>query len=161
MSRKALITVTAAWGILVGVVAAVFLGVAIFSGTVLDETAPNSSSTRVTEQYRWNGQPMLITPAARNGKTAHCKVAPDRGEPRDVSSYRSESRYGVTRIQPWFSGSATVTCQEKARIRTGSQVTMYELATKNRVAQIAAAVIGAGPFAVVLVFGLGKKKANA
>ncbi|QUH05267.1 hypothetical protein HUO13_34840 [Saccharopolyspora erythraea] len=161
MSRKALIGVTAAWGIVVGIAAAVFLAIAVFGGTKLDETSATPGSSKVVEQYRWDGKPILVTSARSGGGVARCQVTPDSGEPREISTRGAEGRYEVRETTAWFSGSATLVCRDRAVVRTGSQITMYELATKNRIAQIAAVVVGAGPFLAVSVFGLGRRKVDA
>ena len=158
MSRKALIAVTAAWGILVGVAAAVFLAIAMFGGTKLDETSATPGSSKVVEQYRWDGKPILITTARSNKQVARCVVTPDRGEQREISTRGAENRWDARETTPWFSGSATLVCRDRVTVRAGSEITMYELATKNRVAQIATIVVGAGPLLAVFVFGLGSRK---
>ncbi|MCI2417029.1 hypothetical protein MOQ72_06300 [Saccharopolyspora sp. K220] len=155
MNRKTLIGLTIGWAVLVGLVAAVFLGMAIFSGTSLAKASTASGSSGPV--YRWDGKPMLIT-SSQPGKSAVCKVVPDNGEPRDVNSYRAEGRRYVDPVTPWFSGSASVTCTTPVVIRTGATLSMYELATKNRIVQIGAAVIAVAPFLAVTVFGLGTRK---
>ena len=157
MARKTLIGITIGWGVLVALVFAVFLGIAIFSGTSLAKAGTASGTAGPV--FRWDGEPMLITSSQR-GKNAVCKVVPDSGETRDVSSYRSGGRRYVDEIFPWFSGPATMTCTTPVVIRTGSQVSMYELFTKNRVVQIGAAVVTVAPFLAVTVFGLGKRKSQ-
>lgn len=130
MNRTTLLGITIGWGVLVGLIAAVLLGTAMFSGTSLAKSTTASGSSGPA--HTWDGEPMMITSSDK--KTAVCHVVPERGEARDVTSYRAESRYQVNRITPWFSGSAKMTCTTPVRIRTGSQVTVYELATKNRIA---------------------------
>lgn len=158
MNRKTLLGITIGWAVLVGLIAAVFLGVAMFSGTSLAKSATASGSAGPAHQ--WDGKPMMITSSDKK-KTAVCRVVPANGEARDVTSYRNESRYRVNRITPWFSGAAKMTCTTPVRIRTGSQVTLYELATKNRIAQVGAVVVAVAPFLAVSVFGVGWRKTNA
>lgn len=157
MNRTTLLGITIGWAVLVGLIAAVLLGTAMFSGTSLAKSTTASGSSGPA--HTWDGEPMMITSSDK--KTAVCHVVPERGEARDVTSYRAESRYQVNRITPWFSGSAKMTCTTPVRIRTGSQVTVYELATKNRIAQLGAAVVAVAPFLAVGVFGLGTRKTHA
>ncbi|MER7012321.1 hypothetical protein ABT324_12935 [Saccharopolyspora sp. NPDC000359] len=158
MNRKTLIGITIGWGVLVAAVFAVLLGMAMFSGTSLEKSSTADGSTG--PYYRWTGEPMLIT-STQSGKSAVCKVVPDEGEVRDVSTYRAEGRRYVDPVTPWFSGEAQMSCTTPVKIRVGSEVTNYELFAKNRVVQIAAAVLAAGPFLAVSVFGLGTRKARA
>ncbi|MEV4646197.1 hypothetical protein [Saccharopolyspora sp. NPDC049357] len=158
MNRKTLLGITIGWAVLIGLVAAVLLGMAMFSGTSLAKSTTASGSSGPA--YSWDGKPMMIT-SSDEKKTAVCRVVPERGEAREVTSYRAESRYQVNRITPWFSGSAKMTCTTPVRVRTGSQVTVYELATKNRIAQLGAAVVAVAPFLAVSVFGLGVRKTHA
>lgn len=157
MNRTTLLGITIGWAVLVGLIAAVLLGTAMFSGTSLAKSTAASGSSGPA--HTWDGEPMMITSSDK--KTAVCHVVPERGEARDVTSYRAESRYQVNRITPWFSGSAKMTCTTPVRIRTGSQVTVYELATKNRIAQLGVAVVAVAPFLAVGVFGLGTRKTHA
>ncbi|MER7077669.1 hypothetical protein [Saccharopolyspora kobensis] len=158
MNRKTLIGITIGWGVLVALVFAVFLGIAMFSGTSLAKSDTADGSTG--PYFRWNGEPMLITSAQR-GKAAVCKVVPEEGESREVSTYRAEGRRYVDPVEPWFSGEAQMSCTTPVTIRVGSEITNYELFTKNRVLQIGAAVVAAAPFLAVSVFGLGTRKTRA
>ncbi|MDA3628101.1 hypothetical protein [Saccharopolyspora oryzae] len=158
MNRKTLIGITIGWGVLVGLVAAVFLGMAMFSGTSLAKASTADGSTG--PYYRWNGEEMLVT-STQSGKDAVCKVVPDNGETRDINTYRAEQRRTVNTVTPWFSGEAQMSCTTPVKIRVGSEVSNYELATKNRIVQFGAAIIAAGPFLAVSVFGLGSRKARA
>ncbi|KAA5833341.1 hypothetical protein ABT337_19845 [Saccharopolyspora hirsuta] len=158
MNRKTLIGITIGWGVLVAAVFAVLLGMAMFSGTSLAKADTADGSTG--PYYRWDGEPMLIT-STQSNKSAVCKVVPDEGEARDISTYRAEGRRYVDPVTPWFSGGARMSCTTPVKIRVGSEVTSYELFAKNRVVQIGAAVIAAGPFLAVSVFGLGSRKARA
>ncbi|GAA4620899.1 hypothetical protein [Saccharopolyspora hordei] len=158
MNRKTLIGITIGWGVLVVAIFAVFLGIAMFSGTSLAKASPADGPDAPT--YRWNGEPMLIT-STENGKSATCHVVPDDGEPRDVNTFRAEGQRYVRPVTSWFSGSADVTCSRAVKIRVGSEVSTYELVTKNRVVQIGAAVVAAAPFCAVSVFGVGTRKARA
>lgn len=158
MNRKTLLGITIGWAVLIGLIAAVLLGTAMFSGTSLAKSSTASGSSGPV--YQWDGKPMMIVSSDKK-KTAVCKVVPARGEARDVTSYRNESRYRVNRITPWFSGSADMTCTTPVRIRTGSQVTIYELATKNRIAQFGTVIVAVAPFLAVSVFGVGRRKTHA
>jgi hypothetical protein len=83
--------------------------------------------------------------------------------PRDVTNYKAETATGVNAVEPWFSGKARVTCNQAVEIRTGGEVTRYELATKDRLVQIAVIVIAVLPFLLVAIFrfGVRRKKAAA
>jgi len=72
------------------------------------------------QPFRWDGtQPLVISHHAGLADASVCRVHPAAGQPRTFEVNRRSS--GSLRIQveqPWFDGSAEVTC-ERARLLTG------------------------------------------
>lgn len=152
MSRKALIAVTIAWAVLVGGAFAVFMGVTTFGG---DRLARSDDIGSRTEEYRWHGDPFILTDA-RSGKNATCVVRPDSGEQRPVDSRRTVRNNRIYEVTPWFTGSATMDCNRPVTLRSGKNLEMYEI-MNNRIVMFGAAAVTVGPLAAVLVFGSRRK----
>lgn len=155
MKRKVVLGAAVAWLVLVAGGFAVFYGVATFSYTSLELTS-NGPGAR-TEEYRWNGEPILIDGKHGKRKFAQCEVVPDNGETKSFSTHyyvgkdgRSSRASKLDTTTAWFSGSATVTCDESVQIYAGSGLTMYQLGN-NKLVWIAVAIVGALPLIVTFV----------
>lgn len=154
MKRKIALGAAVVWLVLVGGGFAVFYGVASFSYTRLDLTG-NGVAAR-TEEYRWNGEPILIDGKYGKRNFAQCKVVPDNGRPKTFSTHYYVGKSGrstVAKFEPttaWFSGSATMTCDEAVSVYSGSGLTMYQLAN-NRLLWVGVAIVGALPLLAVVV----------
>lgn len=69
--------------------------------------------------YQWEGGSLLLD-REKNGAPTTCTVRPDNGEERQVPARpvnRSASNQGLL-VEPWFTGSATVTCVGSGTKRT-------------------------------------------
>lgn len=150
MNSRTVLTATIVWGVVTGLCAVVFLGFVMVGGAHVGKR----------EQYRWDGQPMLIV-GQNSNRSTNCEVVPDSGETRSLSGNFTQYRWSVKRYHSWFTGEATVTCNSSATIRTGAELDRYELVTKNRLVQIAGGVVVGGPFAAAVVFGRGRRKVSA
>lgn len=159
MGRKTLLGITIAWAVLIGALAVGFYVMTTNSGTELGKSS-DVAAAATGPKYEWTGEAMLVS-AKSAGRTAVCKVVPESGVPKDITSYKSETATRVNAVEPWFSGSASVTCNQAVKIRTGSEVTQYELATKDRLVQTAVVVIAVLPFLLVAIFGFGVRRKKA
>ncbi|MFC7341611.1 hypothetical protein [Saccharopolyspora griseoalba] len=156
MGRKTLLGITIAWAVLIAALAAGFYAMASNSGTELAKSSDVAAAS-TGPKYEWTGEQMLISPTTP-GQTAVCRVVPEQGAPRDITNYKAETATGVNAIEPWFSGKAQMTCNQAVKIRTGGEVTSYELATKDRLVQIAVVAIAVLPFLLVAIFGFGARR---
>lgn len=165
MSRKVLMGLAIGWLILIGAPVAILMGsVIMLGGTSVSSTAtkPPGSPYRV-EDYRWDGQPILITAARGTSKNDKrgvitCDVIPDNGERREIQTSRQDLRY-YTETTSWFSGPATVQCRKPVTVRAGMNKKLYEM-IQNRILLVVAAVVAGGPLAAAIVFGRDKKPAS-
>ncbi|ASU80268.1 hypothetical protein CDG81_20560 [Actinopolyspora erythraea] len=87
----------------------------------------------------------------RKNGWASCDVVPDSGERRDIRSPREDATVSYRQYQPWFSGTATVTCDEQVTIRSGATLTMYRLALSPLV-RFGSAAIAAIPLVLALIW---------
>ncbi|GAA2329788.1 hypothetical protein GCM10009854_00700 [Saccharopolyspora halophila] len=151
MGRKTLLGITIVWAVLIGALAAGFYVMTTNSGTELGKSSDVAAASS-GPKYEWSGEQMLISTEPSN-KTAVCRIVPENGVPKDITTFRSETANRVNAIEPWFSGKAEMTCNMAVKVRTGGDVTMYELATKDRLVQILVVVVAVLPFLLVAIFG--------
>lgn len=142
------------WAVLAGGAFAVFMGVTIFGGTQLSKESTEIAGGKRTEEYRWDGDPFILTKGS--SKPVTCVVRPDDGEQRPVSNYKDIRFNRIYEKTAWFSGSATVDCNRSVTLRTGANLKMYKI-MNHRVTKFGAAAVAAGPLAAVFVFGSRRK----
>ncbi|MEU8298958.1 hypothetical protein AB0C04_16940 [Micromonospora sp. NPDC048909] len=97
--------------------------------------------------HTWNGAaPAYLTSAVRGGQHP-CTITPDRGEARtvDVPSWPNRGpQVDGRRVDPWFSGSAEISCADPVYLSQGWVVRLYPLVEQWLVllAGIALALVG-------------------
>ncbi|WP_019852702.1 hypothetical protein [Actinopolyspora mortivallis] len=149
MLRKLVIGLGLGWIVLVLAVYSTFYLIGAFGYTKLymEEVSPE----RVTEQYRWDGDERIAIEnvGLRKGRGVLCFATPDGGEEEQISGPRKRDdppRY----YEPWFTGKATVTCNDQVVIRSGTSLWMYQL-TRSRLGMLGFAVVAALPLATAIV----------
>lgn len=92
-----------------------FVGIPI----VAAGTSPNAT---------WSGGTLLLTAPKHEG--GECSIRPDQGAERTVSVEETSGNSTQTlaeQVQPWFAGSAEVSCEEDVDIRTGWRASLTAL----------------------------------
>ncbi|PRW63881.1 hypothetical protein [Actinopolyspora mortivallis] len=151
MLRKLVIGLGLGWIVLVLAVYSTFYLIGAFGYTKLymEEVTPE----RVTEQYRWDGDERIAIGEAGlrkgMGRRALCFAVPDQGEERQLQAPSKRDRL-PRYYEPWFTGKATVTCNDQVTIRSGTPLWMYDL-TRSRLGMLGFAVVAALPLATVIV----------
>ena len=98
--------------------------------------------------YHWDsGKPLLIM--NKDGSTG-CTVVPQHGEQRSLSTYGTVYRDSVKTFDPWFSGSADVTCGKDVRVYTGTPLELWKW-THLRTRVIISIVAILSPFALAVL----------
>lgn len=109
--------------VLMGFAGLVLVAVAVvFAVTTFGATTLYHQSAANTDEYTWEGGTLLIE-RGESKVSATCKVVPDSGERRDVSANRPRAAlttYSHDTLQPWFEGSAKITCTEKVKVYEGT-----------------------------------------
>ncbi|TCP53128.1 hypothetical protein EV191_105191 [Tamaricihabitans halophyticus] len=76
------------------------------------------------DYYEWTGGTLLIEEDEPDGRASFkCQVEPEQGGQRDVSvgpSERDRPNYQRETYEPWFSGSAQVSCGDYVTVFTGT-----------------------------------------
>lgn len=128
-----------------------FYGVARFGG----QTVQGSPDPGRRHPFHWTGGTVLIENTDRH-KPATCYLRPARGTQRSVTlPSRDNGGYHGRKIEPWFSGSATVTCTQTVTVYTGSEIKRREFSQSSRF-RVGAAVLVGLPIAMFLVIGLSR-----
>ncbi len=158
--KKVVWSAAIAWALLVIVAFAALYGVATFSYTRLGPASFESGTSR-TEEFRWNGGPILIERPVKSGKkrSLACQVYPARGEDRTVSFSNLRRSKGYVTREPWFAGSATMRCDSPVEVYSGSGYHMYLLA-HSRLFQVGVAVLAVVPLVVVFLLASGVKASD-
>lgn len=108
----------------------VWIVVVLLVTTIGATSIQGRTASGESEQYTWSGGPILIeTSTTRRTSGGSCTVQPENGEQRQVPSNRSRGvlATGADPIEPWFSGSATVTCRQDANVYAGTMLTLHGL----------------------------------
>ncbi|KGI82650.1 hypothetical protein IL38_04320 [Actinopolyspora erythraea] len=139
----------------IGWVVLVVAGFGVLYGAATLNATTVHSDRGVTEdnadEYRWSGETIALSDNLRKNGWASCDVVPDSGERRDIRSPREDATVSYRQYQPWFSGTATVTCDEQVTIRSGATLTMYRLALSPLV-RFGSAAIAAIPLVLALIW---------
>lgn len=110
-----------------GFAALVLVAVAIvFAVTTFSATTLYHQSSANTDEYTWDGGTLLIE-RGESKTSATCKIVPSSGERRDVSANRPRSAlntYSHDTLEPWFEGSAKITCTEKVKVYQGTMASL-------------------------------------
>ncbi|MGJ7905683.1 hypothetical protein ACOQFL_04300 [Actinopolyspora sp. H202] len=149
MLRKAVLYLAIGWVVLMVAGFGVLYGTSMLNATTLHSNKHEGGVE--ADEYRWSGETIALSDNLRKNGWASCHVVPDSGEERDIRSPREDATVSYRQYQPWFSGTATVTCGERATIRSGSSLAMYKLAT-SRLVQLGAAALAAIPLVLALVW---------
>ncbi|NHD16506.1 MULTISPECIES: hypothetical protein [unclassified Actinopolyspora] len=152
MLKKVVLGLTIGWAGLLVLLFAVMYGYGTLNSTYM--TLVEHGHDQVTEEFTWENGDIGIEKASREHTMAYCHVVPANGEERNLQSPTRRSDY-YRHYERWFSGPATMTCDQKVRVRTGTALQVYGLAS-SRLFQIGLAVAAAVPLALALnwVFGL-------
>ncbi|NHD16507.1 MULTISPECIES: hypothetical protein [Actinopolyspora] len=155
MLKKVVLGLGVGWLVLVLASYGVLYGIGALNYTTLHVT--EYSPERMTEQYHWDGGRIAISDNERKrGKKTgfvSCEVRPENGEMRHIET---QGRINVMHrdYEPWFTGSATMTCRDQVTVRSGTTLRIYEL-VNSRLGQLAFAVVGAVPFILALIWSTG------
>ncbi|NYH78677.1 hypothetical protein FHR84_002002 [Actinopolyspora biskrensis] len=151
MLRKVVVGLAIGWAGLLVLGFAAMYGYGALNSTymVLEEHGHD----RVTEQFTWENGDIGIEKRSRRHTAAYCDVVPENGEERQIISPRKRSGH-YRYYERWFSGPATMTCEQEVRVRTGTALQVYELAT-SRLFQIGLAVAAAVPLGLALNWAYG------